>query len=436
MKKWLCALSVCAVTGLGAFGFAGCTNNDEISAIKIKTLPTTTEFTVGETITDALYDGVFTIHYANGRKTDMHLNNADIVYVDYADGTTSNKFNQPAKNQVVVVRYQDKSTTFNVKVVKEEMDLNYTKSYQTTYNGSVQKLDKLLDLNLPNGAFVSKIEYRLRTAHGSEEFVDTPLSAGTYETRITINGGTRFNSLVLDDITYVINKADITKAMLDKTVTYGPVYMEFGDAVDATRNWRIDNSTGDIFTNALKSEFYDLTDYIQYAYRPSDKAEYTILSSTGGKVLLNNLQAGSYKLRAFARNMPNFADFYYETDLTVAAKELKFGIDYDIVVNHDGAKIDYVQPQTAMSFVTQIATDNPSSVQVQVVIKNERAASILDGSVTIYFVASEHNLAHWQGEGATSPSGFYDYKLVLSAHFRGDTCYFDDVLHGIQIIQN
>ena len=435
MKKWLCALSICTMAGLGALGLGGCGANDEISAIRIKTLPSTTEFVVGDIITPALYDGVFTVEYKNGRKTDLHLNNADIVYIEYDDGTTSNQFNQAAENQVVVVRYKTMTTTFNVSVSRQNLDLEYTKNYEKTYTGETLSIDDILKLNLPQGVTVSKVEYREQSSDKTEAYDDTPVDAGTYDVRVTLDGGAKYNSLVLDDITYTIKKADISLALVDSDVSYNTIFMGYGDEVDAALNWQVGDGDLDIFTNALKSKYAELASYIQYAYRPLNKAEYTILAQTGNNVWLDSLPVGSYRLRAYAMGLPNFQDFYFETDLVVAAKELKYGVDYTLVIENDGQEVEYTLPASAMNVSTTIETSNPSDITVKVVMLNSRAERLLDNEPIIYFVSSNYDQANWQGEGATSANGYYDYKLVISASFRGDACYFDATFHAIKVVE-
>lgn len=436
MKKWLCALSVCAVAGLGMFGFSGCaTGNDEVKFIKIKTMPSTTEFVVGDVITPALKDGVFTVQYSSGRTADMSLNHADIVYVDYADGTTSNEFNQPASNQVVVVRYKSKTTTFNVSVAKQDLELDYQKSYQKSYTGAHQSVGDILSLGLPEGAYVSKIEYREFTPDGTGQYNAVPVSAGKYDVRVTINGGVKYNELVLDDIIFEIKKADLNYVLRTPEVHYGDIFMNYGDKVDASRNWQIGASEGDIFANALKGSYVSLAPYMQYAYRAESSHDYTILGEENSNVWLSNLPAGHYKLRAYVRDAQNVADFYFESNLVVAAKELVYGVDYKILVSDGANSIEYVLPNDPMDIVTTIRTSSPKDVRVQLVLLNDRAKAALKSTPVITYVHSQSDLANWNGQGATTPIAYGDYKICISAEFSGDVCYLDKTFHGIKIVE-
>lgn len=438
MKKWLCALSVCTVASLGAVGFAGCgANNDEVAGIKMKTLPTTTQFTVGDVITPALHDGVFTIEYANGRTSDMHLNYADIVYIDYADGTTSNEFSQANQAQKVVVRYKSKVTTFNVNVAKKDLQLDYTKVYQKTYTGERLPLDDMLVLGVPHGVSVSQIEYRLRDGSTDGVYGSAPTDAGVYDVRVALDGGTKYNNIVLDDITYTIEKADVSLALKTNYIKYCDLFMNYGDEVDATHNWQLNAtaSKNNIFTNALRGEYIDLANNIQYAYRLNSQKEYTILHKQNGKVWLNDLPTGSYKLRAYANDLPNFQNFYYECDLSIAAKPLQYGVDYRFVVSDGVNAVDYEVPVSAMNIPTTIATDDPSSVSVRVELLNDNIKNQVLSTPAVNYVYSEPNMANWRGEGAIAPTAYGDYKIVILAEFRNDICYFADAFHGIKIVE-
>ena len=433
MKKWMCALSVCAVTGAGMLGFAGCGTSEEISCIKMKSLPTTTQFTVGDVITPALNDGVFTVEYTNGRKTDMHLNNADIVYIDYADGSTSNEFNQPADIQVVVVRYKSKTTTFNVSVQKNDLVLDYKKSYSKEYNGNPQSINDVLSLGLPYGVSITKIEYRLS---GTAEYGVNPVNAGLYEVRVTLAGGAKYNDLVLSDITFEIRKTNIDFALDVDSLAYNSMFVQYGDKVDVSRNWCINGSENknDIFANALKAEYINIANSVQYAYRKNGQAEYTILPASNDGVFLTDLNPGAYKLRAYVRDIDNIQDFYYETDLVIAAKELKYGEDYKFVISNGASVVDYVPANSAMDITTVLETNTLDLVSVRVVFLNEKALNKLKGDVKVSFVYSPYNVANWTGEGVSTPYKYGDYKLVLSAEFEEDICYFENSFHGIKIV--
>ncbi len=434
MKKWLCALSMCAVTGLGVIGFAGCSNGDDVASIRIKTLPET-NFLVGDVVTPTLKNGVFTIQYNNGRTSDLPLSSADLVYVDYGDETTSNQFTQANRAQIVVVRYKSKTTTYNVNVAKKDLSVEYTKSYSKVYNGLPQNASDLLSIALPDGVSIANIEYRPHTNGGVGEYGISPCDAGVYDMRVTLNGGGKFNNLVLDDMTFTIQKANIAFA-LNNTVQYNNIFMQYNDKVDAAKNWKVGDSTANnIFTNALKSQYMPLANNIKYAYRLTSNNDYTILPQTDGVYDLSMLEPGAYKLRAYCNDLDNFEDFYYECDLDIAAREIQYGTDYIIDIQNGADFIKYTPTSSLMDIATKIQTDDPSSLSVRVIFLNQNVSAKLKKAPVVYFNYSDANMANWGGEGATQMKKYGDYKITIKAEFTDGICYFGNIPLGINVYE-
>ena len=434
MKKWLCALSMCAVTGLGVVGFAGCSNGDDVASIRIKTLPET-NFLVGDVVTPTLKNGVFTVQYNNGRTSDLPLSSADLVYVDYGDETTSNQFTQANRAQIVVVRYKSKTTTYNVNVIKKNLRVEYVKSYSKVYNGLPQNASDLLNIALPDGVSIANIEYRVHTNGSVGEYGVAPCGAGVYDMRVTLNGGERFNNLVLDDMTFTIQKANISFA-LNNTLQFNNIFMQYNDKKDVAKNWQIGDSTANnIFTNALKSEYLSLAKNIKYAYRLTSDNDYTVLNQTDGKYDLSMLEPGAYKLRAYCNDLENFEDFYYECDLDIAAREIQYGTDYVIAIQKGAELIDYIPTNNLMEIATKIQTDDPSSLSVRVIFLNQNVMSKLKKSPVVYFNYSEENMSNWGGEGATKMQKYGDYKITIKAEFVDGICYFGNTALGINVYE-
>lgn len=432
MKKWLCALSICTVAGLGTLGFAGCSGGEDVAAIRIKTLPETS-FAVGDVVTPTLKDGVFTIEYSNGRTSDLPLSAADLVYVDYDDGTTGNRFIQENRAQVVVVRYKSKTTTYNVNVGKSDLRVQYEKSYSKVFDGESQQINDVLSIALPNGVSIAKIEYRLRGS--SEPWGGAPLNAGVYDVRVTLSGGARYNDCVLDDISFTIRKANIDFAM-EKSVQFNNIFMQYNDDVNAAANWKIgDANAGNIFTNALKSEYMSIAANVKYAYRASTSAEFVGLTGADGVFSLKNLEPGAYRLRAYCSGLENFEDFYYECDLDVAARALIYGQDYIISIENGAELIEYTPTTSLLDISTKIQVEDPTNLSVRLTFLNPAVKAKLVGIPVIYLNHSEPNTANWGGEGATKFQDFGDYKISISAIFVGGICYFDSTPLGINVYE-
>ncbi len=434
MKKWLCALSICTVAGMGALGFAGCSNGEEVASIRIKTLPETS-FIVGDVVTPTLKDGVFTIQYNNGRTSDLPLSAADLVYVDYNDGTTGNQFTQANRAQIVVVRYKTKSTTYNVNVVKSEMAIEYQKNYSAVYNGTQQRLNDSLSIALPDGVSITNIEYKLSGSEADFSSIP-PVDAGVYNVRVTLNGGSKYNDAVLNDIEYTIKRADISFA-LDKTVTFGDIFMQYNDNIDPSKNWNVDDQgIPNILTNALKTQYQGIAAQIKYAYKStaSGAAEnYTDLTQEGGEWTLKNLAPGAYKLRAYCGDLDNFNSFAYECNLDISARALKYGEDYELRIMQGTTTTAYVETDSLMNIQTQILTTDPTSVRVEVIFLNETVQNKLENTPVIYLNYSAPFAANWGGEGVTQITQYGDYKISISAKFAGNVCYFGSEPLGINV---
>lgn len=437
MKKWLCTLSICTVAGLGVLGFAGCSNGEEVSSIRIKTMPETS-FAVGDIVTPTLKDGVFTIQYSSGRTSDLPLSAADIVYVDYNDGLTGNQFTQANRAQIVVVRYKGKTTTYNVNVAKSDLVLDYQKKYTTVYDGMEQRIDGALSIVLPAGVNIVKIEYKLKDSR--EEYSTTPpTKAGTYSVQLTINGGATYFDTVINDIEYVIQKADIDFA-LEKSVQFGDIIMQYNQKIDPSKNWNVGGQgIPNLFVNALKSQYQQAIPQIKYAYRSENAGEgvgFTDLEKVNENWSLENLEPGAYKLRAYCTGVADFADFYYECNLDITARALVYGEDYEIQISQ-GATVLCSDVETASltNIQTQIQTDDPSKLKVEVVFKNPVVQNKLQGNVIVYLNHSEHKVANWGGEGVTQITKYGDYKITISATFDRNVCYFDNTPLGIYICE-
>lgn len=437
MKKWLCALSICAVTGLGVFGFAGCGDGDGIASISVKSVAET-NFLVGDVLTPTLSKSVFTVEYNNGRKCDLPMSIADIVYINYGDNSTTNKFVIESPAQSVVVRYKGKTTSYSVKVEKGDLNLNYSKNYTTTYDGTTKSVEDLFDFVLPDGVFVTDVSYRIHseTEISGDVYDATPIDAGVYDVKVKIDGGAKYKDLELTDITFAISKAKVETALAN-TVKFANIYMEYGDNFDLTQNWLVGESASKtIFASALKQDFLELASNIKYYYRDGNSTEYkAVLVNLDGNYDLSGFAPGEYVVRAYAPSSQNFNSFYYESVLTVASRELKYGEDYTIDFVQGLNVYEYTPNTSLMDIQTKITTSDPSGLVLRLNFTNEKIKNLLDGEVKIFYSHSTPNQANWTGETATMQKAG-DYKIRIEAKFQDDICYFDKALLGVNITIN
>lgn len=437
MKKWLCALSICAVTGLGAFGFAGCGDGDTVASISIKTLPETS-FSVGDIVTPTLSQGVFTVVYSNGKTSDLPMSAADLVYINYGDITTGNKFVVEANAQNVIVRYKGKTTSYNVQVSKKDLNLDYKKSYSVAYDGAEKNASDVLDFVLPDGVVIEKIEYRIHSDEDGAElrpYDATPCDVGVYDMRITINGGFVYNDLVIDDATFTVAKADFRFAQ-KSSATLKDIYVEYGTDFNIAKDWIIgDGDTLGEFADSLKNEFSGLASKIKYAYRPNNSQNFTMLETDDyGNYDISELVPGEYVLRAYAQNLDNFADFYSECDLTIATRKLIYGTDYTIEFVQGATSYTYTPTESLMDIKTEIATADPTTVKVRLNIVNDNIRSLLSGDLKVFYNYSAGDNANWGGSlSAMSEYGYY--KVTITASFSDGICELDNNVFGIKLIE-
>jgi len=439
MKKWLCALSMCAITGLGVVGFAGCGGEDEVASIHIKSVPVT-DFVVGDVVTPTLKDGTFTIKYNSGRSNDLPLSMADLVYVDNSDGTTSNEFTYPNRAQIVVVQYKNKTTTFNVSVSSKEIATEYTKQYSTVYNGSQQRAD--LQFNLPNGVDIAKVEYRLIGApEGSLEslFTDTaPTNAGVYNVRVYLDGGNNYISRVIDDVIFTIAPAQVTAFQTQK-VSFNNIVSQYGDTLDVSKNWTMGTSIeGVSFAETIKSDFSFIANKIQYRYavvsNTATEPEFVPLTLTEAGYDISDLEPGTYKLQATCMGLENFEAFTYECELNITPRVLVYGEDFAFKITTKEGSVTYISTQTPMNIDTKIRTSDPTQISITVEYLNDKYYPSTATAITYNY--SESGLANWGGEGITKIEKYGDYKITINTEFYNDYCSFSNEFFGVSVVSN
>jgi len=418
MKKWLCALSLCAVTGLGAFGFAGCGDGKDVASISIKSV-SNTQFQVGDVITPSLSDGFFTVTYKNGRKSDLPLSVADLVYIDYGNNIATNKFVIEANYQNVIVRYKEKTTSYGVAVSKRNLDLNYSKICKNTYNGEPQSARDALDFVLPNGVYVDKIEYK---PHASDtQFTSQePSEAGQYDLKISLDGGTQYNDKVIEDIVYEIAKADFGDA-LNKAVEFNDISMQYGDAVQLNKNWTVGENASAYLSTAFKTKFSSIANAVKYTYKAYDENAFKpVPTNSDGAYDLSTIKAGSYILRAEFSGLSNFKDNFYECELIIGTRQLEYGVDYEIDFVQGLQVYSYTPTSDLTDIQTTITTTDPTSITVRVNFKSDVAKNALVGEPQIFFQYSQNNNASWGGSMSKMQEYGY-YKINITAKF-GDDC--------------
>lgn len=430
MKKWLCALSICAVTGLGAFGFAGCGDGNDVASISVKSAGNTT-FQVGDVLTPSLKDGVFTVTYKNGRTSDLPLSMADLVYIDYGDNTATDKFVIEANFQNVIVRYKEQTAKFGVKVSKRNLDFDYAKTYSTTYDGTQQSARDVLDFVLPNGTYISGIEYKPHANTDADEFTTTaPSEAGQYDLKITINGGSQYNNKIIDDIVYEIAKADVSDA-LNTTVNLNDIIMQYGDSTQLNTNWTVGKDANAYFSTALKSEFKSLANEVKFAYKASNATQFTDVKMTDGKYDLSSLAVGDYTLRAYVNNLANFKDFHFDSSLTIGTRQLQYGTDYDIDLIQNATMYKYSETTDPTDIQNTIATADPTTITIRVNFLSAVAKNaFVKDSTKIFFQYSQSNNANW-GSNLSAMQDYGYYKIIITTQFQNDACTFGDTFFGV-----
>lgn len=431
MKKWLCALSICAVTGLGVFGFAGCGNGSEVDSISLKAIPTT-EVYVGDVVSQTFGNGVVVVKYNNGRTAELPLSMADLVYVDYGDSSTGNQFTAEAKFQRVVVRYKSKTADYGVKVNKRDLNLTYAKTVAVTYTGEECSAENVLGLELPDGVAVSKIEYRVHSDNGENvaEFGSAPFDAGVYDLRVTIDGGEMYNDLVIEDISFEVRKAKIGFA-LEKSVAFDKIFVQTGDSVDLTKNWVVDNKNGQIFSSALKTQFSTLVNNITYQYKEVSEKDYKDIQKTDGAYDLSKIPTGEYNIRAFASGMKNFEDFEFASNMVVSARALEYGTDFTITVMVGENVVEYKTTTDLSDIQTVIETSDPTTVSVRV-----NYATAINDSITkseLFYRHSVPGATQWGGL-ASEITQYGDYQIWINAKTSNGS-YLSKALLGIKIVK-
>ncbi len=434
MKKLAYCLSLCLVMFVGVFAFAGCGATNELSSIKIKVMPTDLEYSVGETLD--LSGGIFIAEYSNGTKHEFRMNNVDLAYINYGSDTqTTIQFTEPAQSQPIVIKYKGKSTTFNVSVIKGNMSVTYNKTYTKAYNGASQPIEELSDLALPTGASICSIEYRIAGNESESAYSTTaPTVAGNYDVRVKIIGGDNYNNLILDDISYTITKSDLTQITTNNYLNFPEIAMEYSDEIDLTNNWQIvANGEKGAITAGLPASQASVADNLKYYYRLASDADYTELTpDVSGKILLNNLKAGEYKVKVNGTWASNINDFEVETDLIIQTKKLVYGEDYTLTITQNDQPVVYTVSNSALNIATEIEYTAGDEIVVAVELINAKANSAKTSAPVVTFATG----GSWEHTGIATINGVGAYKVIIDVEFEEGTFEFveDQPFHGINVV--
>ena len=361
MKKFLTAILSCLTLCVGLVAFSGCNGQNEITNISVETLPTTTIYTVGDSID--LSGGVLKVEYKDGKSEEYPLSVATpSVYT----------FNTAGSPVIVTLTYKGKDTTIGVTVNKRELEIDRTQVTipDAVYTGEALPVDITKVVALPNEVSAS-VEYKVRNADDATYTNTAPIDAGEYAVRVSIDGNdvygdwtaARGNALVLD---YTINKASLQSlakqangsAYLDYdmsslgTITYGTV-------VDFARLWSLIN--GSSITQGLAPLDADIRAKLNYEYRVKGENSWLPMTRGENESVTVNLNAGEYEMRVSLLGDSNILDFSKEFALNISPRALVQGVDYTLQL---GNLDEFIDLSTDTSNVTTVTYNGSAYVLV------------------------------------------------------------------------
>ncbi len=414
-------LGICLMLA-GIFLLTGC-GEKEISRISVTTLPQTV-YSVGENLNTA--GGKFTIYYTDGskREHDLSLAVANTITFDTA-GTKQ-----------ITVTYGDFSASFEVTV--NPADLDFTNMYESTisriYNGQPQNVAPFANATLPAGVRVTNTEYKLSTAASTEYSTTAPTNAGTYDVRVTIDGGENYN----DDAVIaklVIKKADYA-SLADGVFDFvGIPSVVYGDDFDLSQCWTTAEGVGAV---PLEEEY---AQNISYFYTKQGESELTPFTVDESGKVYDKLDAGNYTITVRGAGTENLNAFEVTKTMSVLSKELELGVDYDIVITvsngtDEPTTIPYVKSTGWINggIPTVVTISSTDTITVSVVFKGD-AAEYCSLSSLEFSYRESLNGADSVTTVLTPRAGYYRVLAHVSCETGNyDVLAFEEEFNAFQVV--
>ncbi len=349
MKKFAYILSLCIVF-FGAFAFAGCGDGMEVKSIKITTLPDTLTYTVGNDL--SVNGGKFTVEYKNGSKRVFALSFAE------RNVSTLNE----AGTVTVTITYGGASDTYNVTVNKKDFTPNYSAVVNTVYNASAQPVNLINTAQLPEGMTLTKTEYAVFEQNEYTE--NAPIDTGKYTIRAIIDGGKNYVSKTLT-AEYNINKAEYADFATNKCLIFKPFEtVTYGEDFDLGKCWATSQTNDTVSAIPLDAT---LAEKVTYYYNKKGTNALTPFTPDENGKIFAKLDAGTYVITVKGEELSNFNAFTITKEITVIAKTLEYGIDYQIkLVDEDNTVYAYTAPDVNGSNLCQIKADLSKNLRVVV----------------------------------------------------------------------
>lgn len=349
MKKLAYLMSLCIVF-FGVFAFAGCSDGTEIKNIKVTERPTLTTYTVGQ---DLMLDGgKLTVEYKDGKKQvfDLAIASPNITKFDNAGAIT------------VTMSYKNFADTFEVRVNPKDFTPEYQHSISTVYNGEAQPAVLFNTSQLPLGMSVTSTEYKVEGAADNTYSTNTPTNAGVYTVRVKLNGGNNYVDKELIS-TYTIEKANYVNFTTNACLSFkGLNTINYSDDFDLSKMWAQSNSNNTLGAIPLNST---LAQNITYSYMKDGETFATPFTPGENGKIWAKLDAGKYTIIVNGRSTDNIKPFTITSKLTVLAKELELGTDYQIIIKKGTQNIEYIAPINA-TIQTIIESDLTEEITVEI----------------------------------------------------------------------
>ncbi len=378
---------------------AGCGGTMDVTSIKVIKDPDKVNYVVGENL--LLEGGKFSVTRDNGQVEEFDLKYAtpNITHFDNAGSYT------------IVMTYEGKTSTFNVKVDKAEYNPVYEKNIEATYTGAPLDV-KLVDTSaLPAGVTEITTEYKAANAPDTAYSPNPPVDAGEYVVRTSLDGGKNYKITTPIIANYTIHKADIRNFATNGNLSFAGVdSITYGETFDLSKTWVLDEQTETLGAVPLPST---ITSGLKYYYQGEGDAEPVAFVPGENGEIYKKLDAGTYTITVAFSETNNLEAFSVSKTMIVNSKALEIGVDYDIVVTTASGSVNL---ETGTDNVKEVAVlSSAPEVTIAIVFKGD-AANYCNADATEYKLIFGENGAGMEYTGAAkvSKAGYYRVQVVLA----------------------